>query len=178
MIPFSPTKSIEILERTPAVITGMLGGISEAWITQNEGPGTWSPYDIVGHLIHGEKTDWIPRMQVILSDSPDKKFQPFDRFAQFTNSKGKTLAHLLDTFHLLREENIRVLRSLNLTDEDLSKQGIHPAFGAVTLSQLLATWTVHDLNHIAQLARVMAVQYRPAVGPWVAYLRILQSSGA
>ena len=176
MLSFDLDKSIEILERTPAVITAMLQGLSEEWITENEGAGTWGPYDIVGHLIHGEKTDWIPRMHIILSPAPDKTFQPFDRFAQFTDSKGKTISQLLDTFRLLREQNLRVLRSHNLTAEDLSKQGIHPAFGPVTLSQLLAAWTVHDLNHIAQAARVMAVQYRPAVGPWVAYLSVLQSA--
>jgi hypothetical protein len=176
MMSFNLDKSIEILERTPAVIITMLQGLSEEWIVENEGADTWSPYDIVGHLIHGEKTDWLPRMQVILSNSANKKFQPFDRFAQFTDSKGKTLSQLLDTFRLLREQNLSVLRSHNLTIEDLSKQGIHPAFGPVTLSQLLAAWTVHDLNHIAQMARVMAVQYRPTVGPWVAYLRVLQTT--
>ncbi len=174
---FDLNKSIEILERTPAVITDMLQGLSEEWIGQNEGPDTWSPYDIVGHLIHGEKTDWITRMNIILSDAPDKKFQPFDRFAQTRDSEGKTLLQLLDVFRSLREQNLQALRSCNLSSEDLAKQGIHPAFGPVSLSQLLATWVVHDLNHIAQIARVMAVQYSPAVGPWVAYLRILQPAG-
>lgn len=178
MMSFDLTKSIEILERTPAVITDMLRGLSEEWICHNEGGDTWSPYDIVGHLIHGERTDWITRMNIILSDSPDKRFQPFDRFAQIGESKGKSLSQLLDTFRLLREQNLEVLRSLNLTSEDLSKQGIHPAFGDVSLSQLLATWVVHDLNHIAQIARVMAAQYRTAVGPWVPYLRVLQTSGS
>jgi hypothetical protein len=174
MISFDLTKSIEILERTPEVIADMLQGLSEEWIYQNEGGDTWSPYDIVGHLIHGEKTDWITRMNIILSDSPDKRFQPFDRFAQMGDSNAKSLSQLLDTFRLLRQHNLQVLRSHNLTTEDLSKQGIHPAFGAVSLSQLLATWVAHDLNHIAQIARVMAVQYRIAVGPWVAYLGVLQ----
>lgn len=170
---FDLNKSIEILERTPAVITDMLRGLSDEWISQNEGPDTWSPYDIVGHLIHGEKTDWITRMHIILSDAPDKRFEPFDRFAQTRDSKGKTLSQLLDAFRSLREQNLQALRSCGLTPEDLVKQGTHPAFGPVSLSQLLATWVVHDLNHIAQIARVMAMQYRPAVGPWVAYLRIL-----
>ena len=174
MTGFNLANAIEILERTPAVITSMLEGLSEQWTTQNEGPNTWSPYDIVGHLIHGEITDWIPRMKIILADSPDKAFTPFDRFAQFEESKGKTLSQLLDNFRLLRQQNLQYLRSCQLTADDLTRRGIHPAFGSVTLSQLLATWTVHDLNHIAQTARVMAMQYRPAVGPWVAYLRILQ----
>ncbi|MDP4218499.1 MAG: DinB family protein [Bacteroidota bacterium] len=172
---FEIDKSVEILERTPAVLTAMLTGLSEDWIMNNEGPDTWSPYDIVGHLIHGEETDWIPRMKIILSDSPDKRFTPFDRFAQFTNSKGKTLSQLLETFTTLRAQNLETLRSAApITPADLLKTGIHPAFGPVTLSQLLATWVAHDLNHIAQIARVMAVQYRPDAGPWVAYLKILQ----
>lgn len=175
---FDLYKSIEILERTPAVITDMLHGLSEEWTGQNEGPDTWSPYDIVGHLIHGEKTDWITRMNIIRSVGTDKRFEPFDRFAQIRDGKGKTLSQLLDAFRSLREQNLQVLRSANLIPEDLSKEGIHPAFGSVSLSQLLAAWVVHDLNHIAQIARVMAVQYRSAVGPWVAYLRVLQTSGA
>jgi hypothetical protein len=175
MMSFDLTKSIEVLERTPAVITEMLQGLSKEWISQNEGGDTWNPYDIVGHLIHGEKTDWVTRMNVILADTPDKRFTPFDRFAQFEDSKGNSLSQLLETFRLLRQHNLQVLRSLNLTSEDLLKQGIHPAFGAVSLSQLLATWVVHDLNHIAQIARVMAAQYRDAVGPWIAYLRVLQT---
>jgi DinB superfamily len=178
MMPFDLKQSIEILERTPRVVTDMLRGLSGDWVGKNEGPDTWSPYDIVGHFIHGEKTDWLARMHIILSDSGDKKFQPFDRFAQVRDSKGKTLSQLLDEFKSLREQNLQVLRSLDPTAEDLARQGIHPAFGPVTLSQLLATWVVHDLNHIAQIARVMASQYRPEVGPWVAYLRVLQTSGS
>jgi DinB superfamily len=178
MMSFELNKSIEVLERTPAVITDMLMGLSEEWIVKNEGGDTWSPYDIVGHLIHGEKTDWMSRTNIILSDPADKRFQPFDRFAQTRDSMGKTLSQLLDEFRSLREQNLHVLRSLNLTTEDLLKQGIHPAFGAVTLAQLLSTWVVHDLNHIAQIVRVMAVQYREAVGPWEAYLRVLQTSGS
>lgn len=175
---FDLDKSIEILERTPAVLTDLLGGLSEEWIFQNEGDDTWSPYDIVGHLIHGEKTDWITRMKIILSDAPDKTFHPFDRFAQNNDSKGKTLSQLLDTFRSLREQNCQILRSSNLTTEDFLKEGIHPTFGLVTLSQLLATWVAHDLNHVAQIARVMAGQYRAAVGPWVAFLRVLQTSAS
>jgi hypothetical protein len=173
-IPFDLDKSVEILERTPAILAAMLEGLDDDWITHNEGPDTWSPYDIVGHLIHGELTDWIPRMEIILSDSSDKRFTPFDRFAQFTNSRGKTLSSLLDRFATLRAHNIQKLRATPITGADLLKTGIHPAFGPVTLSQLLATWAAHDLNHIAQIARVMAAQYKAATGPWVAYLKILQ----
>lgn len=172
---FNLQRSIEILERTPAVLNTMLQGINEEWTSVNEGPGTWSVYDIIGHFIHGEQTDWIPRMEIILSESENKTFVPFDRFAQFEKSKGKTLQQLLDEFTLLRKQCIEQLRSKNLTDNDLKKTGIHPAFGEVTLSQLLAAWTVHDLNHIAQISRVMAKQYKEAAGPWPAYLKILQS---
>ena len=172
---FDLKKSIEILERTPAVLNAMLQHISADWTSNNEGPETWSVYDIIGHLIHGEQTDWMPRTEIILSESEDKAFVPFDRFAQFENSKGKTLQQLLDKFATLRKQGIEQLLSKNITDSDLEKTGIHPAFGAVTLSQLLAAWTVHDLNHIAQISRVMAKQYKGASGPWPAYLKILQS---
>ncbi len=170
---FSVDKSMEILERTPATLNALLRGISDDWISNNEGPETWSPYDIIGHLIHGEKTDWIPRMEIILSGSGERQFEKFDRFAQFEASKGKTSDELLDEFIALREKNLLLLRSKNLRQADLAKTGIHPAFGEVTLAQLLATWAVHDLNHIAQISRVMAVQYKTAVGPWVEYLGIL-----
>lgn len=171
---FSLGKSIEILERTPDVLNVMLQDLSIEWTSNNEGADTWSVYDIVGHLIHGELTDWIPRMEIILSDSANKKFELFDRFAQFENSKGKTLTQLLKEFQSLRKENMRLLKSKELTENDLHKTGVHPAFGDVTLSQLIATWTVHDLNHIAQISRVMAKQYKEEVGPWTAYLKILQ----
>ena len=171
---FSLERSIEVLERTPAVMQSLLAGVHEDWTMQNEGPDTWSPYDIVGHLIHGEKTDWTPRMLLILSDATDKHFVPFDRFAQYNDSKGKTLQQLLDEFAGLRRKNIELLRQQDISDNDLQKEGIHPKFGAVTLEQLLATWTVHDLNHIAQTVRVMAHQYKDTVGPWIEFLRILQ----
>ncbi len=167
-------KSIEILERTPDVLIAMLHNLSADWTSGNEGGETWSVFDIVGHLIEGEKTDWIPRMEIILSDKPDKTFEPFDRFAQFEESKGKSLTQLLDEFKRLRNRNIERLRSKNLTDQNSEEKGIHPAFGEITLSQLLSTWTVHDLNHIAQIASVMAKQYKAEVGPWVEYLKILQ----
>ena len=171
---FSLSKSIEILERTPDVLIAMLQNISTDWTSNNEGGETWSVYDIVGHLIHGEKTDWIPRMEIILSDKDEKKFELFDLFAQFEESKGKSLPQLLDEFKSLRTKNIEQLLSKKLTLKNLEEKGIHPAFGEITLAQLLSTWTVHDLNHIAQISRVMANQYKTEVGPWVEYLKILQ----
>jgi len=170
---FSLDKAIELLERTPDVLNTMLLGLSADWTSPNEGGDTWSPYDVIGHLIHGEQTDWLPRAEIILSESVDKTFRPFDRFAQFEDSKGKSLAQLLDEFADVRSRNLERLRAFNLTDSDLGKKGIHPVFGEVTLSQLLATWAVHDLNHIAQISRVMAKQYKNEVGPWIEYLRIL-----
>ncbi|MCB0523607.1 MAG: DinB family protein [Saprospiraceae bacterium] len=171
---FNLNKSIEILERTPAVLEQLLSGLSDSWLHTNEGPDTWSPFDVLGHLIHGEKTDWIPRMEIILSSNLDKHFEPFDRFAQMNSQKQRSLAELLLEFRTLREENIKVLKSKKLQESDLQRTGIHPAFGEVTLKQLLATWTVHDLNHLTQISRVMAGQYHAAVGPWQAYLKILQ----
>jgi hypothetical protein len=170
---FEINRSIEVLERTPAVIEEMLKGLSPDWVMNNEGPDTWSPYDVVGHLIHGEKTDWVPRMEIILSDKSDKKFEPFDRFAQFRNSEGKSLLALIDEFKALRKESLEILKSKKLRELDLDKTGIHPAFGVVTLRQLLSTWVVHDLNHIAQITRAMAKQYKQETGSWQAYLPIL-----
>ena len=171
---FTLEKSIQILERTPNVLDAMLRNISADWTLHNEGGESWSVYDIIGHLIHGEKTDWIPRAQIILSEKSDKKFEKYDRFAQFEESKGKSFSQLLNEFKILREKNIEILRSLNITDKNLQDKGIHPAFGEVTLSQLLSTWVVHDLNHISQISRVMAKQYKQDVGPWTEYLKILQ----
>jgi len=172
---FSIEKSIEILSRTPATLHALLHSLSADWTTANEGGETWSAYDIVGHLVYSEKANWMLRMDLILSGQPDKTFQPFDRFAQFEQSKGKNLEDLLGEFKAVREKNIAYLRSKNLTGNDLAQTGIHPAFGDVTLSQLLATWTIHDLSHLAQISRVMAKQYKEAVGPWTAFLRVLQS---
>lgn len=165
--------AIEILERTPSVLEALLANISEDWHLPNEGKDTWSAYDIVGHLIHGEKTDWITRMDIILSEGPDKKFDPFDRFAQFRESNGKPLGDLLREFKALRKKNIALLKARNLSAIDLLKTGVHPVFGTVTLRHLLATWVVHDLSHIAQIARVMAKQYKTEVGPWLAYIPLL-----
>jgi len=171
---FSIEKSLEILERTPKVLDALLKELSDDWTTNNEGPETWSAYDVVGHLIHGEITDWIPRADIILSQDPDKRFTPFNRFAQFAESEGKSLPLLLEEFKILREKNIEHLRSKKITSTDLEKKGIHPAFGEVTFAQLLSTWVVHDLNHLAQISRVMAKYYLKDVGPWTAYLKILQ----
>jgi len=170
---FDLNKSIEILERTPSVIEAMLQGVSKDWVINNEGKETWSPYDVVGHLISAEKTDWVPRMEVILSINSDKEFPPFDRFAMFKDSKGKSLQVLIKEFKTIRKKNIAILRKKKLTSKDLLKKGIHPAFGEVTLKQLLATWVVHDFTHIAQITRVMAKQYKTEVGPWVNYLSVL-----
>jgi len=172
---FTVEKSIEILAGTPNVLNTMLQNISAEWTSANEGGETWSVYDVIGHLIHGEKTDWIPRAAIILSEKPDRTFKPFDRFAQFEESEGKSLKQLLDEFTILRKKNIEQLLSKKLTVKNLEEKGIHPVFGEVTLSQLLSAWVVHDLNHIAQISRVMAKQYKAAVGPWIAYLRILQT---
>ncbi|MES2892258.1 MAG: DinB family protein [Bacteroidota bacterium] len=171
---FNLDRSIEILERTPAVLTALLQGISEEWTAVNEGGESWSAYAIVGHLIHGEKTDWIPRVAIILDENADKNFDVFDRLAQFEAGKTKTLEELLVEFKSLREEGLHYLRSQHITAETLSATGTHPAFGEVSLSQLLATWVVHDLNHLAQISRVMAKQYQHEVGPWIAYLGILK----
>ena len=166
-------QAIEILERTPSTLNTLLRGLSEPWLVQNEGPETWSPYDIVGHLIHGEETDWIPRAKIILEHGEERAFEPFDRFAMVDRFEGKTITELLDTFTRMRAESLQELRSLNLTPTLLEKRGRHPELGVVRLRQLLATWVVHDLGHLAQATRVMSKQYRNAVGPWRAYLPVL-----
>jgi len=170
---FTLDKSYEILERTPAVLQSLLTGVSDEWSMSNEGPDTFSPYDVVGHLIHGEKTDWPGRIAMILEDGVSKTFVPYDRFAMFEESKGKTLNQLLAEFEAVRKEKLQWLKSLKLTEEDLNKKGLHPSFGEVTLRQLLSTWVVHDLTHIAQITRVMAKQYKEATGPWAEFFRIL-----
>lgn len=172
---FNLNRSIEILERTPILIEKYLTGLSEEWIYQNEGDDTWNPFDIVGHLIHGEKTDWITRAKIIVYQEGDKTFSTFDRFAQFNDSKGKSLAQLLEEFKLLRNDNLNELRVMNITENMLELEGIHPELGIVKLRQLISTWVVHDLGHIAQISRVMAHQYRDEVGPWKNYLRIIEN---
>jgi len=171
---FSLSQSLEILERTPAVLKTLLDGLPDTWTHVNEGDDTWSAYDVVGHLIHGEKTDWIPRMKTILEFGMERPFEQFDRYAQFQESQGKTLTQLLHDFTRLRQENLQTLKNTPLDEDALDKKGIHPAFGEVTLRQLLACWTVHDLGHIHQISRVMAKQYSSAVGPWIVYLGVLK----
>ncbi len=171
---FEINNSIDILRRTPSVLTELLKNISLDWSANNEGGETWSPFDVVGHLIHGEEVDWKDRIEIILGDKSDKTFKKFDRFAQFESSKGKSLNQLLDEFTALRNKNIHFITTVDFSPEVLRKTGIHPAFGSVTLSQLLSTWVVHDLNHISQICRVMAHQYEKEVGPWIEYLRILK----
>jgi hypothetical protein len=170
---FQLKDALEVLERTPATFRALLGGVSEVWTAPNEGPETFSAFDNVGHLVHGERTDWIPRARIILAQGPDRRLEPYDRFAQNRESRGKTLAELLDEFARLRAENLVTLRGWQLSDRELALQGEHPALGTVTLRQLLATWVAHDLGHVAQTARVLARQYREEVGPWIAYLPVL-----
>ena len=170
---FELANAIEILRRTPATLNSLLRGLPDPWLVQNEGPDTWSPYDVIGHLIHGEQTDWIPRAKMILDHGETRAFEPFDRVAMFAESKGKSIIELLDTFAELRAKNLCELESLNLTSDLLDKRGRHPELGEVTLRQLLSTWVVHDLGHVRQVVRVISKQYGDAVGPWKAYLSIL-----
>src|SRR5687767_11893207 len=178
---FDIARSIEVLTATPATLRALLGGLSEDWTgsdsTPKQGGGDpWNPYDVIGHLIHGEETDWIPRARIILEQGENRTFVPFDRFAQFEKSKGQSLAQLLDEFAKLRAENIDTLRSWNLTAEHLDLEGMHPELGSVTLRQLLATWVVHDLNHIRQVVTAMAGKYAIEVGVWKEYLSILKET--
>jgi hypothetical protein len=170
---FDLSAGTAILRRTPATLRALLHGLGEEWTSATEGPDTWSPYDVVGHLLHGERSDWIPRARIILAQGPDRRFEPYDRFAQFRESEGKSLALLLDEFETLRMANLGTLAEWRLTESELALQGEHPVFGPVTLRQLLATWVAHDLGHLVQLARVMAKQYRDDVGPWRAYLSVM-----
>jgi hypothetical protein len=170
---FELSQGIAILERTPLTFRALLAGLPDPWTTSNEGPDTFTAFDNVGHLIHGERTDWIPRAQIILAQGENRRFEPYDRFAQVRESEGKSLAQLLDEFSQLRAENLVTLRSWKLSDRELALEGEHPSLGTVTLRQLLATWVAHDLGHVAQTARVMAKQYREAVGPWRQYLPVL-----
>jgi hypothetical protein len=170
---YNVQKSIEILERTPAALSAMLRGLSNEWIMVNEGPETFSPYDVIGHLLNGEKTDWPVRARIILEYGETKTFDEWDRFAQYEQSKGKTLQQLLEEFTTLRNENISWLKTLNLIEADLDRKGMHPKLGKVSLGNLLATWVVHDLTHTAQVVRVMARQYATEMGPWTEYFRIL-----
>jgi DinB family protein len=173
-VTFDLELGVAVLERTPRVLDALLSGLPDEWTRENEGPETWSPFDVVGHLIDGELTDWMVRVGVILSQEPNRRFEPFDRFHHITRNRNRQLPGLLAEFRELRDKNLRELRALELTAAQLHLAGEHPAFGRVTLEQLLATWVAHDLGHIAQIARVMAKQYREAVGPWEAYLPVLR----
>ena len=169
--------TISLLSRTPAVLDALLRDLPETWALRNEGENTWSAFDVVGHLIHGERTDWMPRAGMILQSGEAQTFEPFDRWGHVRVSQGKSLGQLLEEFGGLRLENLIELRALNLRQEDLERRGRHPALGVVTLSELLATWAAHDLTHLHQISRVMAHQYREAVGPWSAYLGVLRCAG-
>ena len=166
-------EAVAVLERTPAAVRALLDGLPETWVRATEGERTWSPYDVVGHLVHGERADWLGRARHILSGDPSP-FTPFDRRAQFRESEGKSLQDLLAEFTELRGRNVAELRSMKLGGHDLERTGRHPDFGEVTLGQLLAAWVVHDLDHLAQIARTMAKVYTDAVGPWATYLSILR----
>lgn len=170
---FALHEAIPILERTPKALDAMLHGLPDIWMNAHEGGETWTPFDVIGHLIHGERTDWMPRVRRILADGQSRPFEPFDRLAQLQESAGKRLPDLLDELARLRASNLQDLVALDLTEADLARKGRHPALGTVTLGQLLATWVAHDLDHIVQVARVLAHQYTDEVGPWRAYLRVI-----
>ena len=170
-------QTVALLSRTPSALNALLRDLPQTWTLSNEGGKTWSPFDIVGHLIHGERTDWMARARIILQHGENRAFDPFDRLAQERESQGKSLGELLDEFARLRAENLDALRAMNLQPEDFERRGRHPALGPVTLAQLLATWAVHDMTHLHQLSRVMAYQYREVVGPWSAYLGVLHCEG-
>jgi hypothetical protein len=170
---FDLTQTIKILSRTPAVLNALLKDAPQELVTSNEGPDTWSPFDIIGHLIHGETTDWIPRARMILNYGESRAFEPFNRFAQNENSKGKSTLELLEEFETLRRQSLSALKEMNITADQLALRGMHPSLGSVTLRQLLSTWVAHDLSHIAQAVRVMCKQYSDAVGPWREFLPIL-----
>lgn len=174
---FSLAEAITLLARTPATLNALLRGLPDIWVLSNEGKDTWSAFDIVGHLNSGERHDWMPRVRTIVENGEAQPFVPFDRFAQKRESEGKSLEQLLDDFVRLRSESLAALQALNLQSADMARRGTHPALGTVTLSELLATWAVHDLTHLHQLSRVMAFQYRDAVGPWSAFLGVLKCNG-
>lgn len=169
--------TMALLARTPSSLNALLRDLPQEWTMQNEGGNTFNAFDVMGHLIHGERTDWMPRAKRILEFGETRAFDPFDRRAQEGESEGKSLGQLLDEFARLRSDNLAELRSLKLGPEDLNRRGLHPALGTVTLSQLLATWAAHDLTHLHQISRIMAHQYREAVGPWSAYLGVMQCNG-
>ena len=170
---FALADAIPVLARTPPTLRALLEGVPDAWVRGNEGPDTFSPFDVVGHLIDGEETDWLPRARIILEGGADPRFEPYDRFRHRSRNVGRSLASLLDEFAALRAANLETLASWQVSASDLERPGIHPSLGRVTLMQLLASWVVHDLEHIAQVARVMAKQYKEDVGPWIQFLPVL-----
>jgi DinB superfamily len=170
-------ETIALLVRTPAALNTLLRDLPEAWTSKNEGENTWTVFDVIGHLIHGERTDWMPRVRRVLHSGESQAFEPFDRLAQFRESQGKVLPELLDEFTRLRSQNLNELSSLGLRADDMTRRGRHPSLGVVTLSELLATWAAHDLTHLHQISRIMAYQYRDAVGPWIRYLGVLHCAG-
>ncbi len=171
---FQIEQTVEILAQTPVTVKSLLGNLSNDWTKNEVNSENWSPFDVVGHLIHGEETDWIPRAEIILAQGKNPTFESFDRFAQFENSKSKTLNELIENFAELRKKNLETLRKMNLTEEKLQLKGIHPELGKVTLEQLLSTWTIHDLTHIKQIVTILAHKYTENVGVWKEYLSILQ----
>jgi len=172
-VDFELTRGMAILDRTPDVLRALLAGLPGEWTHGDEGPDTWSPFDVVGHLIDGEESDWMARVRIMLSDASDRRFAPFERFGHLQRRERETLAGRLDRFAELRARNLEELRALDLAPQDLQRTGVHPEFGTVRLEQHLATWVAHDLGHVVQAARVMARQYRDAVGPWTAYLSVM-----
>lgn len=170
---FNLESAQQVLRRTPSTLASLLRDLPEPWVRADEGPATWSAFDVLGHLIHGDQTDWIPRVRTILDHGTSKPFEPFDRFAQLQAGKGKSLNQLLDEFSGLRAQSLITLESFRLGPDQLRLEGAHPEFGVVTLGQLLSTWVAHDLDHLVQVARVMARCYTEEVGPWRAYLRVL-----
>jgi hypothetical protein len=169
--------TIALLTRTPSTLNALLRDLPDAWTHSNEGENTWNALEVIGHLIHAERTDWMPRVELILGSWEARTFEPFDMRGHVREIQGKSLTQLLDEFARARAESLTALRAVNLTQDDLDRRGLHPALGSVTLSQLLATWAAHDLTHVHQISRVMAHQYREAVGPWSKFLGVLQCAG-
>jgi hypothetical protein len=174
---FKVAEAVAVLARTPAALDALLRGLPSLWVRGAEGNNTWNAFEIMGHLIFAERTDWLPRVRIILEHGEARAFDPFDRFAQFNESQDRSLEQLLDDFASLRKDNLAILQTMDLQQEELTRRGKHPALGVVTLAELLAAWAVHDLTHLHQLSRVMACQYRDKVGPWSAYLGVLHCAG-
>jgi hypothetical protein len=176
-MPHNLENTMSLLSRTPAALNALLRDLPETWTLRGEGDKTWTAFDVIGHLIHAERADWIPRARIILQHGDSQPFAPFDRLGHEREIRGKSLGELLDEFARVRSENLSELRALDIQPEDLDRLGRHPALGSVTLSQLLATWAAHDLTHLHQISRIMAYQYREAVGPFSAYLGVLHCNG-